>query len=177
MRLALTLAAALIAAAVPSLRADVLPLDTWEGFSWSDAGVLPSAASPTYTFTTTTDTQLQITDGFVIGDEFSVTISGTVNTTFDTSAINPSLDGVGGPGTTGPTSWADTDYSQATYDLGAGTYTVSIDIIKNAKGFTDGAAFIQDASVPEPTTLVPLSALLLVLLGCTLRKKLSAKPL
>jgi len=164
-------AAALTGLIAPCLKADVLPLNTWESFSWSDGGVLPSAVSPTYTFTTTGNTLLEVTDGFNIGDEFDVMITGTVNTSFDTSTINPTQDGVLGPGVDGPTSWADTDYSHGSILLGAGTYTVNIDITRNALGFTGGAAFIQDTSaVPEPSS-VALLAVALIALGCVVQRR------
>jgi len=175
MRRTLILVVALIAVGVPGLMADVLPLNTWESFFWDDGGTLPSATTPaTWTFTTTAPTQLQVTDGFNIGDEFSVQVAGTVNTTFNTSAINPALDGTLGSGSTGPTSWADTDYSHGAINLGPGTYTVTLDIIRNAAGFTAGGAFIQDTTAaPEPGTI----ALLLTVLagvGFSLRRKQQA---
>jgi hypothetical protein len=153
MRRCLLFAAAIAVLVVPNLRADVLPLNTWENFAWSDGGVLPAATTPTsWTFTTTTTTLLEITDAFNIGDEFSVSITGPITTSFNTSAINPALDGNIGPGIDGPSAWADTDYSRGSMLLGPGTYSVTVDIIKNAKGFTNGAGFIGDftPSVPEP---------------------------
>src|SRR5262249_4760996 len=108
-----------------------------------------------WTFTTASTTMLEITDGFNIGDEFSVSISGSFTTSFNTSTINPALDGILGTGTDGPSSWADTDYSHGSILLGPGSYTVSVNIIGNAGGMPPtGAGFIGDftptPTVPEP---------------------------
>ena len=160
---------ALTIGTVPGLMAGTLPLDTWENFYWNDSGVLPAATTLTpWTFTTATLTQLQVTDGFYIGDEFSVAIAGTVNETVDTSVVNPAVDDTGGPGYDGPTSWADPDYSRAAISLGPGTYSVTIDIIRNAPGFTAGGAFVEDTDAPEPTSGVLLAT---GLLGAALWKR------
>lgn len=160
---------------VPRVVADTLPINVWEPFTWNDGGTVPASTSPTeWDFTTSTNTQLQITDAFFIGDQFSVLIAGTTNASFDTSAINPAVDGQDGPGVDGPSSWADPDYSQAAFNLGPGTYKVTIDIIGNAPGFVSGEGFIQDAQlVPEPRGT---AILLAVILGAALllRNRLSA---
>lgn len=162
--------AALTALIAPSLKAAVLPLNTWETFGWSDGGTLPFAIPDIWTFTTTQPTVLEVTDGFNIGDEFSVMITGGVTTSFDTSAIKLAQDGVSGPGVSGPTAWADSDYSQGSILLGAGTYTVNLDIIRNAAGATSGDAFIQDAAVPEPGSLA-LLVVALIALGCAVQRR------
>jgi hypothetical protein len=162
-------------ATAPSLKADItLPLDTWERFSWFDGGILPSPTTPSpWIFTTSSPTQLRVTDCCLIGDEFRVVITGDLNTTLDTSAINPALDGVDSGASTGPASWADSDLSHLAVDLGPGSYSVSIDVIRNALRVTSGGAFIEAATaVPEPGSL---GFLLPVLLGAAFlgRKRFS----
>jgi hypothetical protein len=155
----LLLILALSSVAVPGLMASTLPLNTWESFTWDDGGTVPFATAPTpWTFTTTQNTQLQVTDGYVIGDEFSIAITGTMNEILNTSAINPALDGTSGSGTDGASAWADTDYSRAAINLTPGTYSVTVNIIKNAAGQTSGGAFLQDATVtPEPGSIALLA--------------------
>jgi len=159
----LAVAAALVAAA-PLASATTLSLGSWQDFFFTGQGLID-------TFTIDVDpgshVKIKITDGFIIGDEFSYTVDGgALQFTSDASAD----DGLNAGAVTGDQAWADPRYSHDIFTLYAGSHTIDLFLTQNAFGTSGGSGFIR-ADVPEPTTL---SIIGLALAGLSFRRRKTA---
>ncbi len=131
-----------------SAQAAVLAPGVWTTFFFEGDGstlVDVDTNDTSYTFSLSAPTLLKITDAFVIGDVFQLTINGVLQ-----DPTGPfDLDG---PFTDDPdVAYAGTTYSHAGYLLGPGDYTVTGIALLSPTG--GGGAFIQLAgAVPEPAT-------------------------
>ncbi|HRF12892.1 MAG TPA: PEP-CTERM sorting domain-containing protein [Candidatus Accumulibacter phosphatis] len=154
---------AALATAAPLASATVLPLGSWQTFSF---GTAPSFID-TYTIDVApgSHVKVKIVDGFVIGDEFSYSVDGgALQFTSDADAN----DGIQSNAFDGDAAWADARLSKALILLLPGSHTIDIAITENALGTSGGGAFIR-ADLPEPATL-GMIGLVLAGLGFSRRK-------
>jgi hypothetical protein len=144
----LAVVAALVAAA-PLASATTLSLGSWQTFFFGAPGLID-----TYTIDVDpgSHVKVKITDGFIIGDEFSYQVDGgALHFTSDASAD----DGLDAGAVTGDQAWADPRYSHDIFTLYAGSHTIDLFLTVNAAGTSGGAGFIR-ADVPEPGALALL---------------------
>lgn len=121
----------------------------WVAFSFGDVG--SSFFGEPFTFTLTSPGVLKVTDAFLSGDRFEV---------FDFLA---SLGLTSAPGSTGDQIGSDYDaavadarWSSAAFALGAGSYSITGEVLASPFG-GGGAALRVDDKVPEPASLLLLS--------------------
>lgn len=120
-------------------------------FQWSGGlGPIDSPADGYRIIVGSAPVAIDVTDGFITGDEFMVTFddraapfsvtTGSVAAGIDTGA------------TTFADAIADSRLSSASVVLGAGTWDIDISVVELAPNFSGGAGFIgaRAAAVPEP---------------------------
>jgi hypothetical protein len=144
-----TLLASAIAAlvAAPASAAVLTPGTDWTTFFFSGDGSTLEDADTGDTFWTVTLTKagfLQVTDAFLIGDVFEMSVDGSsIGTTgpFDTT----------GPETSDPdVAFGGPVYSWLSYALAPGTYEITG--IAASSPFGSGGAFLRVVPVPEAAT-------------------------
>ena len=147
---------ALIAA--PSFtRATPVNVDgSWNAFTWTGGTGVYQNETP-FTFSSATPVILEVTDAFAQGDRFEIYDGATLIGT--TSPIN-------GPANFAPdadSAWSMANFSNGTFLLAPGTYSLSFKTIQVAEGAPDGTAYFRLepdiilAEVPEPTSLALLA--------------------
>jgi hypothetical protein len=124
----------------------------WNAFNFGDVGSVNY-----FDYTWGSGTQIRIVDGYVIGDEFSVSINLGAGVATSASAT---WDGIQSGASDGDAAWADGRLSRLQLGGPAGFTTIDVTHTRNALGFQGGTGFIRVDSVPEPT-----SSLGLLLLG------------
>ena len=133
--------------------ADTLTADGfWNYFGWVDG---PNTwATPTFDFTTSSNTTIQVVDGGVTGDQFEVWVNDALAMTTSGGTSGDDL------GLWEDAAWASDSYAKGSFSLDSGTYTIKIKNIEIAPGFTAGGAYMRalatpaSTSVPEPTSLI-----------------------
>jgi hypothetical protein len=138
------LPAAALLVAMPASATTVLSVGGgWSGFSFGGVG---SSWSDDFSFTLTGTAELRVTDAFLSGDQFKVTLNGV---DYNTSA----------PGSTGDDissnydgAFADSRWSSRSWTLGPGNYTVSGTTLLSPFGAGGAAIELVSSAVPEPTT-------------------------
>ena len=118
----------------------------------------PSADSPvTFTVASGQHDIFSLTDAFVPGDVYSVTVGGVTTISTFTSYPGTFPLGLGASPSTYDAAWADNTFSHLQLGFGAGDYSLSI-LGDGAGGFPAGFAFRLDSgtlsvsAVPEPST-------------------------
>jgi hypothetical protein len=140
-------------------RADTIIVNGgWQSFSWDNAPGTFSSNGP-FTFTSAFTTKLTVTDAFLDGDRFQVFDN---NVSLGLTSL-PKDDGtqVGGDA---DAALANSKFSSGTFQLVAGSHSISIETIGTAKGYPSGSGYLRvDGSGgtrdnPEPASLVLLVA-------------------
>jgi len=121
----------------------------------SSGGNSQYADNPPYTFTAPTGGAIiTIEDAFLRGDRFSISIDGGP---FLSTSV-PLNDGASlcGDGTNPATCKLDSTYSHGVFSVAPGAHSFTIDIIQNASGTLEGAAYFRlDPLVRTWTALLP----------------------
>lgn len=138
--------------------------DGWVTFFFGVAG---STAGP-YTFSGAE--QINVTDGFLAGDQFAVFDGATL--LGDTSSVPTGS----GDGCSAPAScFVDPLYSHGSFLVGGGSHAITIEAI--ASPFGSGAAWLEivpgSAPTPEPSSVLLMASGLVALLGFALKRKLA----
>jgi hypothetical protein len=154
----LSVLAVMALAAAPSLsQATPVPIGGgWVPFTWNSALGAYQNETP-FTFTTATPVTLDVTDAFGTGDRFNVMNFG--NSLGITNQVNGPVNVIA---LTGNQAWAQPNYSQGTWNLGPGSYSLTFQVTQIADGVPDGTpsmAFFRVnpgtvlAEVPEPASM------------------------
>jgi hypothetical protein len=146
-----------VAFAAVSATAAVLPVSTsWSTFNWNGGpGVM---ATPSFDLTTGGLTTVQVTDAYVVGDQFEVYVDGLLKLTTNSVPYDPVWTD------SGDVAWADPHFSKGWFDLGAGDYLIEVKTIAGMNNGTGYIRAIQGEAVPEPMSLV-LGAMGLAAMG------------
>lgn len=135
---------AALLAAVPASATTVLSVGGgWSGFSFGGVG---SSWSDDFSFTLAGSAELRVTDAFLSGDQFTVTINGV---DYNTSAPGSSGDQISNDY---DGAFADARWSSGSWTLGPGSYTVKGIALLSPFGSGGGAIELVRGAVPEPTT-------------------------
>jgi hypothetical protein len=136
-----------ISVGTSAAKADVLIVGGgWDQFSFGSPG---SSFSTDFTFTLSNPAVFRVTDAFIDGDQFAISINGA----FVANTSTPANDGTN-IGSNFDAAFASPLFSHGAFDLGPGTYDVTGTVVQNAAGFTSGgaAAELVATAVPEPST-------------------------
>lgn len=123
------------------------PDGPWNPFSWFQG--VGSIAGP-FAVDFTGEPYLDVTDCFVVGDQFRVYIDG--NPVGDTSV--PATDGSwdGDP----DFCFGDPRWSSGTFGPYTGIRQVTFEVLQIAPGFQSGTAYYRTNEIPEPASLLAL---------------------
>jgi PEP-CTERM motif-containing protein len=120
--------------------------------------IAEDTSAPPWTFSGAADVTL--TDLFARGDRFALfdnsVLVGDTSVPVNDAAVTCPTAGVGNDILA---CLANPTYSHGTFALGAGSHSLTIEVIQNAAGTTGGAAVFQVSAVPEPSTFIPLFGL------------------
>lgn len=152
-----------VACVTLNANATALTLDgDWSAFSFGDVG---SSWSSSYTFTLTSTANLQVTDAYLSGDQFSVYSNGTLlgNTSLPTTLGSQIYGDFN-------SAFKDSTWSSGSWTLGPGTYEISGTTLLSP--YNGGAAALRliTAAVPEPETYALMGVGLLGLLAAHRKK-------
>lgn len=138
--------AATLAVAAPSQAATVnLVADSgWSRFAFGDVG---TTASRKFSFTLTKNAILSVVDGFFAGDVLEV-FANAVSLGQTTAPMS----GATNHGMNFDAAFADTNFSSGQFLLGAGTYSISLNVLERSAGSGNhlGAIRLDLAAVPLP---------------------------
>ncbi len=145
-------------ASVPTATAApvVLPQGSWQTFEWEGLGPIDNPADGYSLTVGGVPVLVRVVDCCFSGDAFDVFVNSVL------VLSTPSVPGGIATGATdGDAAWADPRLSRGSFILGAGSYTITINVRELAPGFTEGAGFIRADlvpadPVPEPTTMILL---------------------
>lgn len=127
--------------------ATALPQGPWTAFNWNGTAPTPALENP-FTFTAPSGgAVLAVTDCFIVGDAFQVLDNLVV---IGTTPIVPDTGASGGSDAN--VCFADGRQSHATFNLGAGAHSITINVTTEATGFTSGSGFIK---WDNPPTAIP----------------------
>jgi hypothetical protein len=130
------------------------PNSQWVIFQWTN-GIGPiSNPADGFTVTLSAPTLLDLTDCYVAGDMFSVTVDGGAAVDSLFAAPDPAAPWTGDP----DTAWADPQWSHLSILLGPGTHSIAISLTQlalypDSTPMESGTAYIR-AESPEPVTFV-----------------------
>jgi hypothetical protein len=113
-------------------------------FSWAGPGEIVGIGSVDFS----SEPWLDVTDAFVVGDQFRVSVNGSV-----VGETSVPIDDGSTVGSDADAAFLNPVVSSGTFGPFSGTRTVSIEVIDTATGFPGGGAFWRTNSVPEPATL------------------------
>jgi PEP-CTERM motif len=170
MKKALLLASVVVALGATSTAnaAAIIVGGGWTTVGFGAAGsALSIGGDNVFTFTLPTPGKLRITDAFLIGDVFRLTINGVV--LGPTSAPGTGAN-VGG---NYDAAFASGYYSAGEYDLLAGNFSVTGQATVSPFGGGDGALRVDLAAIPEPATWA-MMIMGFGLVGGTLRSRKAA---
>jgi PEP-CTERM motif len=147
----------------------------WTEFDWFGTSLpLVPSTNGTFSLSPITDLQIEVTDCCIIGDQFTLSWTGT-SSGFMTTSDPSAFDGVDGGCFTGSDCWAAADISKGSTILGPGSYDFTLEVIREADCgdgvCTDGAGFVRADPVPEPSTMALLATGLVSMAGFTRRKR------
>ncbi|MFA7441709.1 MAG: PEPxxWA-CTERM sorting domain-containing protein [Sphingomonadaceae bacterium] len=143
--------AAVVAVALPAASASAaIPLTVnggWQAFNFGSAG--SAIENEPFIFTLTGPGVFKITDAFLSGDQFEIFINGVSHglTSVPVAGSNVSDDYAA--------AFASPAFSSASYQLGAGAYSVTGIVTLSSRGGGGGAEVV---AVPEPATWAMLIA-------------------
>lgn len=146
---ALAVAAATVTAGLGAMPAPAATLNLvadsgWTRFAFGDVG---TTAGRSFSFTLATNAVLTLVDGFFAGDQFEVFNHGTsLGTT--SVPVTPSAN----TGMNFDAALADGQHSFGVFNLGPGTYLISMNVIARSPGSGNhlGAIRLDMAAVPVP---------------------------
>ena len=132
---------------VPATAATLVPSTAWTTFFFGDTGSDIEDGSTGDTFWTVTATLpsfLQVTDAFLIGDVFNISVDGV------SIGLTGAFDGAGAITTDPDVAFGGSVYSWLSFAIAPGTYTITG--IAASSPFGGGGAFLRVIPVPEPAT-------------------------
>jgi hypothetical protein len=160
MNLRLLLVSTAVAAAFYAVEAKADAITVGSGWQYDQADALnsPSEGSPwTFTVPTGDSYTFSLTDGYIAGDIYSVTINGLVTATSTFTQYATTFVNDLGPAAYFASNWTDSAFSHLQLTFSAGTYSLVIKDIQD-EGLPAGFGVRLDSAVPEASTWAMLLA-------------------